>query len=520
MSQRILCLQIWDGRLAAVQIDKSWSGMSLRDWLLLDLPLEPENAEEVAGYAAAGIRDAGLSGYKVLLALGGSRAYLRRMEFPFSARDKIEKALPFEMEASLPLPREELIFDYYYQGKGSAGGCKVLAAALPRREVRKWIHALREQGLDPARIDLHTSSLLRLAVQGERQEKCVAVWELGRRESAVAVLRQGRLLQVRCFRMGTEDLTSLLAEETGEQMLLQDLFWGNEVPDGMASRERGEALNKFLRAAQKELLRSVWAAQNEFPETVVDSVLLTGSGACLKGLPSALQRQTGLSFSLLSDSDLAELDISAVEKEKISELATTALLSLVKDKRDASLDFRRGELAYQGGRSWRKSAIHGGVGLTIVLALALSSFSYHVWLKQQELQGVRDRVEEVFREAAPEASRTLQPAQYESVLQNRISSSREIIERDQRACSGASLLELFLFLSWSIPEEEGFRLDRMTMQNREALLVGNAGSYDSVDLIRGQMLSQQGVAEVRIQEVSANPGQDTVRFTLRVEIGE
>ena len=120
----------------------------------------------------------------------------------------------------------------------------------------------------------------------------------------------------------------------------------------------------------------------------------------------------------------------------------------------------------------------------------------------------------------PQASDSLRPAQYVSVLQNRISSFREQTGNAPGKAAGLPPLDLLLFVSKSAPDEEGFQLKRLAMENQEALLVGNAESYDTVDRIREALLSEQGVETVQIQGVTANQGEDTVRFTLRVSAGD
>jgi type IV pilus assembly protein PilM len=508
-------------------MERRWSGSRLLKRLVLHLPPEAQGPEEIAPFVAARVAEAGLWGARVVLGLGGERAYVRRLDFPFTSGEKIEQALPFEMEPGLPRPKEDLLFDARYVGRNSSGGSRVLAAALPQAEVGQWIQALREQGLDPARIDLSLSALAGLGVSVSRRigASTVAVWHLGRSRSDIAVLRNGALVQTRSFRLGTTDLARMLAEgmdiseDEALQRMEQGVFSRHEAEDDGESPEGAPAAAKeCVLLAHRELMRSVWALQNEDPEAAVEDVLLTGPGAVLPGLASALAAEGELRFYGVRETDLPLVQDMALSREELPAIAVAASLPLAEGRGGGGWNFRKGDFAYQGG-NWRRILVSGGAGLGIVLLCSAAAFSFHVWLKHRELQEVRARTEEVFRETVPEASSSLQPAQYESVLRNRISSYREQARGSMRATDGLSPLDLLLFLSRSAPEEEGFRLNRLTMDGDEALLVGDAGSYDTVNRIREALLSEEGVEAVRIQGVTANRGEDTVRFTLRVEGG-
>jgi len=517
MSRSVLALDIEDGRLAAAVVETGWGGGRLRSGFVWRLPEEARETEQIARFAADCVEEAGLFGDRVVLGLGGDRAYLRRIGFPFTSREKIEQALPFEMEPSLPLSREELIFDAHYLGKGSRGGSRVLAAALPRAEAEEWIRCLRDKGLDPARIDLHLSGLTGLGGYASARVSgpCTAVWHLGRTKSAIAVLRNGSLVQARSFRWGTEDLLRAPAEAPEGSP-------ENREADGRdADAERGEGagIDGCALAAQRELMRSIWAVQNESPEIEVQEILVTGPGADWEELWSALALRSEIRFFSVRDLSLPFFQPDFDPGPDLPLIAPAACLALSEGKRSSGWNFRKGDLAFRGGASRRKAMIHAGIGLGILLLCLAGAFTFHIRLKQQELHQIRDRTERVFRQAVPEASESLRPAQFESVLQNRIASLREEAESSPKSAAGMSPLELLRIVSQSAPKEEVFRLERLTMDSQGALVVGHAGSYDTVNRIRESMLSEEAVDAVQIQGVTANQGEDTVRFTLRLNAG-
>jgi type II secretory pathway component PulL len=81
---------------------------------------------------------------KVLLAIPPHEVSIRILSIPFKDRKKIQDVLPFELSGTLPHDVQEMIVDAI-----PLGNERVLAAALGKTIVKKYLDMLKEFGLDP-----------------------------------------------------------------------------------------------------------------------------------------------------------------------------------------------------------------------------------------------------------------------------------------------------------------------------------------------------------------------------------
>lgn len=431
MLQKVLTLEVWDGRVAVAQLQKNWSGMRLMDWLVLDLPPDVKDVRSIARYTAERVQKAGLSGHKVVLGLGQNRAHLQKLDFPFSSRKKIERALPGEMASSLSMNSGEFLFDAYLLDETPEGMCRVLAAALPRSTVAQWSRALRDFGLEPDCIDLVPSSLAELGSQSspENRDSCSVVWQLGRTRSTVVYLWNGRLEHSDGFWTGTEDLARVLADRTGksreearEGIERGRYFQSVSDSEETSSSAQNAALSQCARIARNELTRSIRRFQEERPNARVEKVVLTGKGARWSGLGTAIAAQSGMSLTVAQNISLP-FDTANGDQNKIPEVASAACLALKSRKRASGWNFRKKEATGSHTRGWRRFAQDIGFGMGIVLLCAAISMSFHFWLKNQDSHPGQNRVGSTLhlqQNTAWKASTPLGSVRYSRDTQERI----------------------------------------------------------------------------------------------------
>ena len=81
---------------------------------------------------------------KVLVAIPPDEISIRILSIPFKDRKKIQDILPFELSGLLPHDVKEMIVDAI-----PIGNSKVIAAALEKIRLKKYLEMLKEFGLDP-----------------------------------------------------------------------------------------------------------------------------------------------------------------------------------------------------------------------------------------------------------------------------------------------------------------------------------------------------------------------------------
>jgi type II secretion system protein L len=93
------------------------------------------------------------AGARIVSSIPGRHFSQRIVRFPFADQKRIEKALPFEIEDSLPFPLDDVVIDHLLLERPEKDGKKtetsVLGMLLPKTVLRQHLDLLASAGIDP-----------------------------------------------------------------------------------------------------------------------------------------------------------------------------------------------------------------------------------------------------------------------------------------------------------------------------------------------------------------------------------
>ncbi len=144
---KIVGLNIEKGRVAASVVVKGLRQMELKDSFSRDFATDAELVDILKEKAAD------WAGARIISSIPGRHFSQRIAYFPFSDHKRIEKALPFELEDSLPFPLGDVEIDHLILEKAEKGSEKkettVLGILLPKVVLRQHLDLLASAGIDP-----------------------------------------------------------------------------------------------------------------------------------------------------------------------------------------------------------------------------------------------------------------------------------------------------------------------------------------------------------------------------------
>ncbi len=145
---KIIGLNIDKGRVAASVVVSGLRQTELRDSFSHDFATDAELVEILKEKAPD------WAGARIVSSIPGRHFSQRIVRFPFADQKSIEKALPFEIEDSLPFPLDDVVIDHLLLSRPKKGGDKktetvVLGMLLPKTVLRQHLDLLASAGIDP-----------------------------------------------------------------------------------------------------------------------------------------------------------------------------------------------------------------------------------------------------------------------------------------------------------------------------------------------------------------------------------
>jgi type II secretion system protein L len=147
---KIVGLKIEKGLVAASVVQKDFRRMELVDSFSQSFASDAELVDILKDKS----RD--WTGAKIVSSIPGHLFSQRLVHFPFADRKRIEKALPFEIEDTVPFALDDVIIDHVVldgikSGKGTdvLKEAAVLGIMLPKEALRRHLELLASAGIDP-----------------------------------------------------------------------------------------------------------------------------------------------------------------------------------------------------------------------------------------------------------------------------------------------------------------------------------------------------------------------------------
>ncbi len=237
----------------------------------------------------------------VVLGLSGPRIFARDLVVPKMPLAQIRESLPFQVQDLLPVPVSDALLDFYpiaeEQGEQGPAVRGMLVAAI-KEAVDANVSAVLGAGLRPVHVDLLAFALTRaLAPRRTAQGRDVIV-SIGASTTDIVVVDDGVPHFVRTLPNGGDDVTHALAARlqiTPEQAENAKRLVGMGGP--LMRAEDRPALEVIYEVVG-ELLNAIRSTLSYFgtskPEEMPRRILLSGGGALMLGLPTALSEVTGL----------------------------------------------------------------------------------------------------------------------------------------------------------------------------------------------------------------------------------
>jgi len=232
----------------------------------------------------------------VAISLPEEKSFIRAVQIPHVKPDDVANAIRWEIENQIPLPLEEVIYDYEIVRPltENQDHLDVIITAFPRDILSGYVQSISASGLQLYAIELESQSLMRACLPSLSSLEAQIVVDVGRTRTSFVIYAGGAILYTSTIKSG-----GLIFE----QYISKQLNVGKEeatklkIEVGLDKSQRnGEvfgALAPAITIIGDELVRAIsyyetHAAHAHGSTPSIQNILISGGDANLRGLDTYL----------------------------------------------------------------------------------------------------------------------------------------------------------------------------------------------------------------------------------------
>lgn len=224
-------------------------------------------------------------------ALPEEGAFVFSMRVPSTKKQEIESMIEFELVGRVPVPVQQMVYDYDIIEEQAAGGVEIGVVAFARDIVEAYVHAFDLAGITLLSMEVEARSIARAVSSQDGRDPVTLLVDSGKSRTGFAILKRGFPIFTSTVDVGGKDLTRVVVETLNVSEDEAQIF-KNEVgliPKDPERKKATEALEKVAQTLGGEIERHYrfWdTRRNEHGERVtpVEQVYLVGGSANLMGL--------------------------------------------------------------------------------------------------------------------------------------------------------------------------------------------------------------------------------------------
>jgi type II secretory pathway component PulL len=416
---------------------------------------------------------------RCLVMFGAEYFSFRNVSLPFSDRNKIEQALPFELVDHSPVDINSLLIDFIV-AKTVSGNSEIVAAMINRQELAAHLSVLSAAGFNPDSIGISGLSTALTIAEGLAED--LLLIDIGTCWATLFIVRNRQVALIRSLGLPME-------AESGA--LVDSVFLQNVKQTVHASH----LLNK------DNLNFKVFLTGSKTRAETASSMLAPLFG----GVQIEVFRQSAQPFVKI------EPEVQSLYQP---ELMDRILAQVYKNgKKSGGFNFRKDDFRKKKSlREYRDLLLKIAIPLCLVVVSAMAYAGYKHSTMSAEHEILRQQITEVFKETLPEVTRIVNPVQQLQVANN------EIRATYRPGGAGHTIIELLAEVSARIPAEYSVKVVRMVADMDTIRLRAVTGDFNTVDSVQKELVKSRFFSDVIISSANQSNKGDEVNFELKLEL--
>ncbi len=276
-----------------------------------------------------------LSTKSVAVSLPNAYSFNRILELPMMDKKDLEAAIELEVSQSIPLPLDDLYYDFEVTRQMSDDVQEVQLQACPKQIIDSYIGVFDALGLQVALIESNISAVTRMVIQAEAHDVTTLIVDFGSTACDLSIYDDNTIRITSTVDCSGDAITQMIAHKlkiSDQQAHSIKTRYGIEVSkkqDSILEAVEPE-LNKLINEIRKVIR---YFSERTSNQMAIGQIIILGGGANLPGLSGYITDKTRLPARLCAPWNRLSFGHLQPPHELETTLYTTAGgLSLIKPK--------------------------------------------------------------------------------------------------------------------------------------------------------------------------------------------
>lgn len=454
----------------------------------------------------------------IRIALSANTVVFKELRLPFDEYDKLNKIVRFEVEPLLPFTAQDAIVDFIITDASTGNGAQVLVAAAQKQTIAEQLSLFEQAGIDPAVITVDAFCLYALyhqipaykAVQGT-----AIIIDLDLPFTKILIIHNGQLRIIRTLPHGVAQIAKSASEPL--KMSVQQVM-DHLIRFGLEKSEPPEIVQTLQKSFGDFWDKTQFAlnsALNQLNEHKITQIILTGTGAEIKGISAFVQEKAQSPCELFDIKKLTQnTQYHIASKVEIPQASMVSVGAALPSPVTRHFNLRRGAFERVNTILLLKQFITAGILVILLFGVLITHSIIQTKKLNTEITTSQEETIEQLKNrftAIPEEEDDLDEVLQEAKAQLTKEENIWLAFSNQ---TRASFLEYLLELTSRINKQElGFTPEQIIINDGakgEVTVNGKVRDYEALKLL------EQSLSKSKI--FSYEEGPKTPTFSLKMHI--
>jgi type IV pilus assembly protein PilM len=235
---------------------------------------------------------------KVICSLPETKAFLRIISIPEMNIDEVHEAVKWEMEANIPLPLDQVYYDWQILEEsltGEKNKLNLIVVAIAKVTVDNTIDVLKKAGLDPVGLEIESIAQARSLLDKKDDKSTTLIVDIGDRRTSFLIAKGGVPVFTSSIPLSGQSLTDVISKGMNVSF---DEAEKIKITQGIGSDYKSDALFRFVQPVLENLSLEMERSMDFYLSGLgytktIDKILLCGGGANTKGMLPYLSKKMG-----------------------------------------------------------------------------------------------------------------------------------------------------------------------------------------------------------------------------------